>query len=335
MNLVWTKYPIRAVALFFGLSMLACTSNAPENIWDAVVSEDLKAIEKFLDQGVDLNEGRDSDDRLPLMHATLHRQPQVIEFLIENGADVNTTDSVESTCLVIAAFLGDEDSTRVLLSGGADLFRRNIIGEDALAALEINWEMTDYYANEVYQLGVTQEDIETGRAKVRPILVHAWEQAAKEDVWVALALGRLDLVKSHLSSVDDLATIVTPEGSPILVAATALGHLKIVEYLLQAGADIESRDAFGSTSLFVAAIFGHEDIAEVLIEKDADVFTVNYLGTDLNNALELNWDFTNGIALQIGLSLERAKLRETRTKIKDLVLTAQNAQDISDSQKQE
>lgn len=335
MNTVWMKYVLRVLMLFIGISVLSGCQTAPKNVWDAIAVGDLKAIKEFLDQGVDLNDARETDYRLPLIHATLHRKPKVIELLLENGADVNVTDAVGNTCLVVAAFLGTEETVRVLLEGSADLFRRNIIGEDALDALEISWEMTNYYANEIYQLGVSQKTIATGREKVRPILLRAREQAAEKDIWAALAIERLDLVKNHVDRVDDLATILTAEGSPILVSATALGHLEIVKYLLQAGADIESRDALGSTSLMAATMFGHEEIAKVLLENDADVHTINYLGTDLNAALQLDWGFTNGIATLIGLSLEEAELKKSRAKTKDLIEARKNAQDNNDLQEQE
>ena len=331
----WTKYLLSAHVLLAGLHVMSCSDTAPQDIWDAIVAEDLSTIAALLDQGVDLNEDRESDNRFPLMHATLHRKPKVIEFLIENGADVNGSDVVGNTCIVAAAFLGAVDTVQALIEGGADLFRRNIIGEDVLDVLEINWQMTNYYANEVYELGVTRKVTEAGRAKVRPILVQRREQVAKEDVWAALVLGRLDLVKVHVDSVDDIATIVTAEGSPILVVATALGQLEIVRYLVQAGADIESRDGFGSTPLFVAAMFGHEDIAKVLIENEADVYTINYQGTDLNDALELDWATTSLVAILIGLSLEADELNKTRGKIKELIVARKSALSGDDPQGQE
>ena len=321
MNMVGAKHLVRAFVICFGFCMLSCANIGTANFWEAIESGNFNALEKFLKQGVDLNEARESDNRRPLMHATLHRKPEIIEYLLEHGADVNGADSVGNTCLMIAAFLGAKGAVQALLAGGADLFRRNVVGEDALDVLKINWEMTDYYANEVYRLGVSQKAIESGRKTVRPILVQARETAAKEDIWVALALGRLDFVKSHLDGIDDLSTLVTAEGSPILVAATALGHVEIVAYLLEAGADIESRDALGSTSLFVAAMFGHEEIAKLLLDRQADVFVVNYGGADLNTALELDVGFTIGIATRLGLpqALNKVRLEETRARIKNLV----------------
>lgn len=335
MNLVGIKHVFRSFVFCLGLCMLSCANIGTVNFWEAIESEDLKALEKFLMKGVDPNVARMSDNRLPLMHATLHRKPEVIEFLLKHGADVNGTDSVGNSCLMIAGFLGAENTVRVLLAAGADLFCRNVVGEDALDVLKINWEMTNYYANEIYRLGVSQKEINSGRAQVRPILVQAREQAAKEDIWVALGLGRLDFVKSHLDGIDDLSTLVTAEGSPILVAATALGHVEIVKCLLEAGADIESRDKFGSTSLFIAAMFGHEEIAKVLLDHKADVFTDNYQGADLNSALELDWDFTNGLARLIGLHLDETRLNRTRARIKNLVVAHKEALEAIDPKDQD
>ena len=312
--------------------MLSCTHVEVEyeNLWDAIVADDIGAIKRYLSEGADPNSGRESDNRLPLMHATLHDKANVVELLIDNGADVNGSDIVGNSCLMTAAFLGAVDSVQALIAGGADLFHRNVIGEDVIDAVAINWRMTNYYANDIYQLGVTREVVEAGRNKVRPILMEAREQEAEKDIWAALALDRLDLVKSHLAGVDDITTIVTTEGSPILVAASALGQVETVKYLLQAGADIESRDALGSTSLFVAALFGHEATARVLLEKDADVATVNFQGTNLNGALQLDWDFTKGIATLIGLSLEEEQLENARENIKELIKARQDLQNSAD-----
>lgn len=301
-----------------------------ENMWDAIMADDLGAIKKLLNEGVDPNSRRESDNRLPLMHATLHGKAKVVELLIDNGADVNGSDIVGNTCLMTAAFLGAVDTVQALISGGADLFHRNVIGEDVIDSVAVNWRMTNYYANEIYQLGVIREDVEAGRDKVRPILLEARELAAEQDIWVALALDRLDLVKRHLAEVDDVATIVTTEGSPILVAASALGQTETVKYLLQVGADIESRDALGSTSLLVAALFGHEETAKVLLENDADVSTVNYQGTNLNGALQLDWDVTSGIATLLGLSLDEEQLKKARANIKELIEARQDLQNSAD-----
>ena len=337
MNRSWLQYSFRSLVFCVGVGVLSCAQVDVEyeSMWDAIVADDIRAIKKYLDDGVDPNAGRETDNRLPVMHATLYDRAKVVELLIERGADVNGSDAVGNSCLITAAFLGAVDTVQVLVGGGANLFHRNVIGEDVIDALAIDWRMTNYYANEIYQLGVSREDVEAGRDKVRPILLEAQEQAAEQDIWIALLLDRLDLVKIHLARVADIATIVSAEGSPILVAASAIGQAETVKHLLEAGADIESRDALGSTSLFVAALFGHEEVVKVLLKNDADVFTVNFQGTDLNEALQLDWNLTNGIATVIGLSLEEEALKSSRTTIKELIQVRRDANNSDDLREEE
>ena len=335
MNRACVKYLLSTIVMLVTASAFCCSTSSPADLWDAIEGEDLPAIKTFLEQGTDLNKGRETDNRLPLMHAILLGKPSVVQFLIENGADVDSNDAVGNSCLMIAAFLGAVDSIQVLIASGADLFQRNIIGEDVLDLLEIKWQLTNYYVNEIYKLDVTREDVVAGRAKALPILINAREEAAKDDVWVALVLGRADLVKMHVDNVDDVDTIISAAGSPILVVASALGHLEIVRYLVEAGADIESRDVFGSTSLLVAAMFGRADIATLLIENSADMLASNYHGTDLNNALELDWDTTSTIAIAIGLSLDSDEHSKSRKKIKELVDSRHKALDDADLKESE
>ena len=49
------------------------------------------------------------------------------------------------------------------------------------------------------------------------------------------------------------------------------GYERIVQRLLEKGADIAERDRYGQTALSRAAIKGHEAVVELLLEKGADV----------------------------------------------------------------
>jgi ankyrin repeat protein len=53
--------------------------------------------------------------------------------------------------------------------------------------------------------------------------------------------------------------------------ATGGDHKKMVELLIDKGADVNARDESGWTPLHYAAFNGHKDVAELLIAKGADV----------------------------------------------------------------
>ena len=60
-------------------------------------------------------------------------------------------------------------------------------------------------------------------------------------------------------------------GCTPLWAASKFGHHKIVELLLQYGANVDKAGNDGSTPLMTAAREGHLDVFNVLIENGADV----------------------------------------------------------------
>ena len=330
MNRTRYKYWLSSIVLGMSLYVVWCADLEPADFLDAIVSEDVSTMETLLEQGIDLNEPLEFDGRLPLMHATVHSKTEVVKFLIENGADIDAFDSEGNTALVTAAFLGSVEIVQALIDGGANLLaRRNLIGEDVLAVLDTNWESTSEYANEIYEIDLIQEEIETGREQLRPILLHAREQAAKEDVWFAIAIGDLDIVKIHGENVDNIATMVHPEErTPILHSAVNIGHLEIVKYLLQAGADVESRNEDGSTPLFGAVMFGHEDIVRELIENGADVTVTDNSGNDLQRILELDWALVSLFGRLMGLSLDKDELEQSRETIKELIRTHKRKKEL-------
>ncbi|MFN8388919.1 MAG: ankyrin repeat domain-containing protein [Bdellovibrionota bacterium] len=56
-----------------------------------------------------------------------------------------------------------------------------------------------------------------------------------------------------------------------LMRAAAVGHLEIVEELLNDGADVNERGPRDSTALMFAAGGGHLEIARMLVERGADI----------------------------------------------------------------
>ena len=55
------------------------------------------------------------------------------------------------------------------------------------------------------------------------------------------------------------------------MAASKEGHLKCVQALIEAGADVNYVDKDGDTALMAAASEGHTEIVKLLVEKGANV----------------------------------------------------------------
>ena len=95
--------------------------------------------------------------------------------------------------------------------------------------------------------------------------------------------------KEHWTAVTKLIThnvnIKTEEvnspdkyGIPLLVKAAESGHLKVVQYLVEHGADIHSQTKFKNTALMSASLFGYLDIVKYLVDQGANVNGYNVGG---------------------------------------------------------
>ena len=85
------------------------------------------------------------------------------------------------------------------------------------------------------------------------------------------------MVKSVLSTKPSSAnvSVVDDEGNTLLHWAAAGGHLEIVRFLLENGADVEARSRDGFTPLHSVAQEDHADVLELLIQKGSNVNTPN------------------------------------------------------------
>eukprot|EP00951_Prasinocladus_malaysianus_P029263 scaffold269415_cov32-Prasinocladus_malaysianus.AAC.1 len=74
---------------------------ATHNLWDLCYRGDLKAATMALRRGIDVNV-RNKIGWTPLHAAASGGQAKVLEFLLENGADLDATDNVSALCYIYA-----------------------------------------------------------------------------------------------------------------------------------------------------------------------------------------------------------------------------------------
>ncbi|MFP9131372.1 ankyrin repeat domain-containing protein [Niallia sp. BSM11] len=92
-----------------------------------------------------------------------------------------------------------------------------------------------------------------------------------KDIRSAIKSGQLDTLRDLLEKEPEMLTWMTPFGTWLHVA-TAHGHLEIVEYLINAGIDINAQGGTFSTNALERAIAkGHLDIADYLISKNVEI----------------------------------------------------------------
>ena len=86
----------------------------------------------------------------------------------------------------------------------------------------------------------------------------------------AAKTGKLSAVERALKQGADIEATDKEYGSTALIWATYGGHRRIVELLLQKGANPNAANIEGRTSLFFAANKGNERIVKILLEVGAD-----------------------------------------------------------------
>jgi len=89
-------------------------------LFQAISKKNAKAAIRILKNGtIDANL-REPGGRTALMQAALAGLDEVVQDLLERGADVNAKSQEEQTALMLAADAGDVDLVKLLLTKGAD-----------------------------------------------------------------------------------------------------------------------------------------------------------------------------------------------------------------------
>jgi hypothetical protein len=100
----------------------------------------------------------------------------------------------------------------------------------------------------------------------------------KIDLQMAVLSGNLEAVKLHIEAGTDINKKDAMSGSTPLITAASFGKNDIVKVLIDAGADLGLQNNDGSTALHVAAFFCRIEIVQMLIDAQADKTTLNNFG---------------------------------------------------------
>ncbi|XP_076418944.1 poly [ADP-ribose] polymerase tankyrase-2 isoform X4 [Peromyscus maniculatus bairdii] len=206
-------------------------------------------VEYLLQNGANV-QARDDGGLIPLHNACSFGHAEVVNLLLQHGADPNARDNWNYTPLHEAAIKGKIDVCIVLLQHGAEPTIRNTDGRTAL-------DLADPSAKAVL----------TGDYKKDELLESA--RSGNEEKMMAL-LTPLN-VNCHASD--------GRKSTPLHLAA-GYNRVKIVQLLLQHGADVHAKDKGDLVPLHNACSYGHYEVTELLVKHGACV-----------NAMDL-WQFT-------------------------------------------
>lgn len=224
----------------------------------AIQRGDYDAVNGAIVNGADVNEEVEGGGSL-LTLACSYNQDEIVELLVNHGANVNYING-EKSPLIIAAQNNNYMLTRYLVGKGADANRQ-------ITALLYALELKHNHVAAVLLTSGANPNTEF--------------YDGTSPLMIAALSGDLETVKTLFNYTPRYINInkqLPSNGFTALMMAAEYGHDDIVKYLISKGADINLRTAEYLTALSVAVMYGHRKVVTTLAENRAviDEYLLNF-----------------------------------------------------------
>ncbi|KAM8926946.1 protein phosphatase 1 regulatory subunit 12C isoform 2-T2 [Pelodytes ibericus] len=222
----------------------------------ACAGGDLLEAEEMLrgESGKQVIDSTNTDGISALHQACIDENLEVVEFLVNHGANVNQADNEGWTPLHVAASCGYMEIAEYLLKHSANIAAVNSDGDVPLDIAEDDCMETLLRA----EISKRAIDIEAAKREEEEVML----QDARQ--WL------------NAGKIEDLRHPKT--GASALHVAAAKGYMEVMRLLLQANFDTNARDKDGWTPLHAAAHWGVEEACRLLVEHFCDMNATNHVG---------------------------------------------------------
>jgi ankyrin repeat protein len=227
--------------------------DTPALHWLVQVDE-INSVKRLLDAGADVN-ATTPQGVTALSLAIANGSTAMTELLLEAGANANATESSGETMLMSAAAVGVTGVASTLISHGADVNARDAnYGQTALmvAVREGYGEIVEMLLDEGAEVNV-QTNIGQTPAFVAPNSVPGF------GFGVGILRGGVPADRGRREP--------TPGGMSPLHYAARHNHIEIAQQLLDAGADLNAREANDIWPLLMAISNDNVEMAEFLLQQ--------------------------------------------------------------------
>ena len=225
-----------------------------------------ESVRQMVAHGANVN-SRLPDGNTPLLDALQNKRHNLVRFLIAKGADVNAAGSTLPAPLLFAATRGDTESVAVLLEANADIGVTDGGQHTALWLAAENGHLE--IVRMLVERGASIDETHNGIS----VLAQCIKKRRKDVALFLIAKG---------ANVDAPRGAITP-----LMLAAEMGDEELVGALIQRGAQVNAQQRGGpdSTALHIAATNGHDKILRMLLDAGADLNTRELRGyTALHSA---------------------------------------------------
>jgi len=140
-----------------------------KDIWTAAAYGNLEAVRGHVERGVSIDGEEPIFGQSPLAWAVIGDRRNVVDYLLEAGADPSARYRDRNTALHAAAFFGRANAASLLLDAGAEVDARNIRGETPLDAMRHDQVTTEFIAG-LLKLPVDFDAVVAGRDRIQEMI---------------------------------------------------------------------------------------------------------------------------------------------------------------------
>ena len=212
----------------------------------------LEQVRNSLEQGASID-CLDDDGISPLDHSIMGGYPEVVTYLLEQGAHLKRTDTINSNALPLALFRSGTVEAKIKHKMVSLLQSHGISFESAIFEKAYRNQLGSV-RGELMLSEITQTDL-TGYSALH----------------YACAGGGLETVKALVAQGAKVNLGCKDNGDTPLLVAAKYGHVNIMKWLLTQGASVTERENNGYTVLLCAAHNGHLKVVQWLVGQGVSI----------------------------------------------------------------
>jgi len=222
------------------------------DIHNAARAGDLAKVIALLETDPNLATLKDPSSKTALHWAAQSGHSEVVKSLLNKGAQIDAADSRNTTPLHFAADGGHLDTMRQLMERGASLQAKDADGDTPLhyAAVRNHGACV----SSLLEKGAQPDALNFGN---QTALHLAAQGGAKDAVAALVKAGAAKELRDNMGR------------TPLVLGVRERGGPEVAQTLIQAGADIQSRDKNGWSALMMAAMRGSREIVDMLLDHKA------------------------------------------------------------------
>ncbi|KAF7978245.1 hypothetical protein HWV62_1264 [Athelia sp. TMB] len=222
-------------------------------LYYACFAGSLRAVQYLVNNGADVDKvGREASSG-PLLVASQEGHLEIVRLLLDKGANANLLREDHGTALHAASAEGHMKVARLLLDKGADV---NIEGGNYGTALQVASSCGHVKLAELLLERGADVDVDGGDYGVA--------------LHIASASGDVEIARLLLDNGANVNIIGGHYGTALQIASVC-GHVEFAALLLDKGANVNVEGGYYGTALQAASTGGHVELARLLLDKEANV----------------------------------------------------------------